>query len=283
MDIKAYAKVNLGLHIIGKRHDGFHDIETIFYHINLFDELQLSASNEISITCSNREIPTDNNNLCWKAVNLLQKELGITRGAEISIKKNIPVGAGLGGGSSDAAAVLRYLPALWNANMHAVQLEKLALQLGSDVPFFLSDSSACAEGRGEMLQKIVLTLPYWIVLVNPNIHISTPWAYKELSEQRNGLFPVRQRLSGQFSNDPIQTILNSKNDFEEVVFHKFPKIKMIKNQLSKSGAALSLMSGSGSSVFGLFENEHSALSAMEFFKKEHFVHLTDPYFTPQPQ
>jgi len=283
MDIKAYAKINLGLHIIGKRPDGFHNLETIFYHIDLFDEIHLTSTNTITISCSSPKIPTDNNNLCWKAVELLQKELEITKGANISIKKNIPVGAGLGGGSSDAAAILRYLPKLWNVKTEHSQLEKLAIQLGSDVPFFLSDSSAYAEGRGELLQKIVLTLPYWIVLINPNIHVSTPWAYKELSEKRNGTFPVHQRLSHEFTHAPIQTILNSKNDFEDVVFHKFPLIKKIKHQLTEFGAALSLMSGSGSSVFALFENEHSAQSAIEFFKKEHFVHLTKPYFSPQPQ
>ncbi|MDP1676645.1 MAG: 4-(cytidine 5'-diphospho)-2-C-methyl-D-erythritol kinase [Bacteroidota bacterium] len=282
MDIKAYAKINLGLYVIGKRADGFHNIETIFYHINLFDEVQLSTGNNIIISCSNPKIPTDNNNLCWKAVELLQKELGVTNGAKIFIKKNIPIGAGLGGGSSDAAAILRHLPKLWNMKTEPSQLEKLALQLGSDVPFFLSDSSAYAEGRGELLQEITLTLPYWIVLINPNIHVSTPWAYKILSEQRNNVFPVRQRLFDKFLYAPIQTIIDSKNDFEGVVLNEFPQIKKIKLQLAELGAVLSLMSGSGSSVFGLFENEHSAQAAIEFFKKEYFIHLTEPYFSPLP-
>ncbi len=283
MDIKAYAKINLGLYIVGKRSDGFHNIETIFYHINLFDELHLSAANEISILCTNPKVPTDGTNVCWKAVELLQNELGTTRGVKIALKKNIPTGAGLGGGSSDAAAILRYLPKLWNVHAQPSLLEKIALQLGSDVPFFLSNSSAYAEGRGELLQKIVLTLPYWIILINPHIHVSTPWAYRRLSEKRNGVFPARQRLFDQFSHSPIQTILDSKNDFEDVVFDEFPPIKKIKTQLSEFGAAVSLMSGSGSSVFGLFENEHSAQSAVEFFKKEHFVHFTEPYFTPPSQ
>ncbi len=283
MDIKAYAKINLGLYIVGERPDGFHNIETIFYHINLFDELHLSLANDISISCSDPKIPTDCNNLCWKAAELLQNELKTTNGVKISLTKNIPIGAGLGGGSSDAASILQSLPTLWGKQTYSSHLEKIALKLGSDVPFFLSNSSAYAEGRGEILQNIVLTLPYWIVLVNPKIHVSTPWAYKILSEKRNGVFSARQRLLDQFSKAPIQTIVNSKNDFEEVVFKEFPKIKKIKDQLSEFGAVLSLMSGSGSSVFGLFENEHSAQSAVEYFQKEHFVHLTEPFFSPQPQ
>ncbi len=283
MDIKAYAKINLGLYIIGKRPDSFHNIETIFYHINLFDELHLTAANHISISCSNPFIPTDSNNLCWKAVELLQNELGITNGVNIAIHKNIPTGAGLGGGSSDAAAILCNVPKLWNINPQPSLLEKLALKLGSDVPFFLLNSSAYAEGRGELLQEIVLSLPYWIVLINPQIHVSTPWAYKVLSEKRNGVFPIRQRMFDQFSHSPIQTIVNAKNDFEDIVFKQFPAIKKIKDQLSEFGSVVSLMSGSGSSVFGLFENEHSAQSAVEYFQKEHFVHLTEPFFSPQPQ
>ena len=281
MDIKAYAKINLGLHIIGKRADGFHNIETVFYHINLFDELHLSPANDISISSTTAEIPTDSNNLCWKAVKLLQNELGVTNGVNIGLKKNIPTGAGLGGGSSDAAAILRYVPKLWNIHIQQAQLQAMALQLGSDVPFFLYDSSAYAEGRGELLQKVDFTLPYWIVLINPNIHVSTPWAYKVLSEKRNGAFPDRSNMFNQFSHSPIQTILESQNDFEEVVFNQFPAIKKVKQKLSKLGAVLSLMSGSGSSVFGLFENIQSAELAIEFFKKEYFVHLTEPYFTPQ--
>jgi 4-diphosphocytidyl-2-C-methyl-D-erythritol kinase len=283
MNIKAYAKINLGLYIVGKRPDGFHNIATIFYHINLFDELHLSASNNISISSTNPKIPTNNKNLCWKAAELLQNELGIAHGVNIAIKKNIPIGAGLGGGSSDAAAILRHLPKLWNIYTQPSLLKTTALKLGSDVPFFLSDSSAYAEGRGEILQEISLTLPYWIVLINPKIHVSTPWAYKVLSEKRNGVFPVRQQLFDQFSHSPIQTILDSKNDFEKIVFNKFPQIKRIKNELSEFGAALSLMSGSGSSVFGLFENQHSAQLAIDFFQKEHFVHLTEPNFSPQSQ
>lgn len=279
MNVKAYAKINLGLHIVGKRQDGFHNIETVFHRINLFDEINIENSFDISISCTDITIPSDNNNLCWKAAELLRKELGIAKGVRIGIIKNIPTGAGLGGGSSDAAAVLLALPLLWKIDVKRPIIEKLALQLGSDVPFFLQDSSAYAEGRGEVLKTIDLTLPYWIVLIHPNIHLSTPWAYTRLAEKRNGLFPVRPNMAEQFSTDPLRAVLESGNDFEEIVFEEHPKIEKIKKQLQDLGAAVSLMSGSGSSMFGLFIEKSTALSALEFFKKEHFVHLTEPHFT----
>ena len=149
MDVKACAKVNFGLRVIGKRPDGFHNIETVFYRINLYDELSVFTDNSISLTCSTPSLPTNNDNLCWKAIELLQNELQTNSGAKIHIEKKIPVGAGLGGGSSDAAAVLKVLPALWNKKIEQPVLEKLALQLGSDVPFFLQSQPAYAEGRGE--------------------------------------------------------------------------------------------------------------------------------------
>lgn len=283
MNVKAYAKINLGLHIVGKRQDGFHNIETVFHRINLFDEINIENSFDISISCTDITIPSDNNNLCWKAAELLRKELGVAKGVRIGITKNIPTGAGLGGGSSDAAAVLLALPFLWKIDVKRPIIENLALRLGSDVPFFLQNSSAYAEGRGEVLKTIDLALPYWIVLIHPNIHLSTPWAYNRLAEKRNGLFPVRPNMAEQFSADPIRAVLESENDFEEIVFEEHPKIEKIKKQLKDLGAAVSLMSGSGSSMFGLFIDKSTALSAAEFFKKEHFVHLTEPHFTLRQQ
>jgi 4-diphosphocytidyl-2-C-methyl-D-erythritol kinase len=280
MNAHAYAKINLGLHVVGKRADGYHNIETIFHRINLFDEINIENSEHISILCSDPSVPADNANHCWKAVELLRNELGISAGASISIVKRIPSGAGLGGGSSDAASVLRLLPRVWNISVDPSVLHAVALRIGSDVPYFLQNSTAYAEGRGEILTPATLSLPFWIVLVNPNIHLSTPWAYNALSVQRNGTFPVRPRMLEQFTTDPMSAILSSENDFEAVVFEAHLKIKKIKLQLKELGAVLSLMSGSGSSMFGLFDDMVSALKAVEFFNKEHFVHLTEPNFIP---
>jgi 4-diphosphocytidyl-2-C-methyl-D-erythritol kinase len=210
----------------------------------------------------------------------MRKESGLPHGARISIKKKIPVGAGLGGGSSDAAAVLKALQSLWGLSLDMQTLHSMALQLGSDVPYFLEGTSAYAEGRGERLTPMELKLPYWIVLVNPNIHISTPWAYSRLSEQRKGSFPDRPHLIDQIGPTPAAGILQAKNDFEEIVFPEYPQIGKIKLQLKELGAELSLMSGSGSTMFGLFSDMVSALKAAEFYSKKFFVHLTEPFFIP---
>ncbi len=280
MIAKAYAKINLGLHIVGKRPDGFHDIETIFHRIDLFDVINIEKSEDISIVSTDPTIPTDSGNLCWKAAELLRKESGTAFGARIAIEKNIPVGAGLGGGSSDAAAVLTALNAMWGLSMSEDVLRRIALQLGSDVPFFLDNSSAYGEGRGERLTPLELNLPYWIVLVNPNIHVSTPWAYTRLSEERNGTFPHRPRLIDRIGKDVVAGVLRAENDFEGIVFSEHPKIGSIKQQLNELGAVLSLMSGSGSTMFGLFDDKVSTMKAFQFFSKEYFVHLTEPYFIP---
>lgn len=277
MKINAYAKINLGLRVVDKRSDGFHNIETVFHRIHLFDEITLQHSDSISVTCTNPQIPINNDNLCWKAVELLQREAGVTSGAKIHIVKNIPVGAGLGGGSSNAATVLKHLPALWNIRVDNSVLEKAALQLGSDVPFFLKDSTAYAQGRGEKLSYFQLRLPYWIVVVYPNIHVSTPWAYTALSERRGGIAPNRQPMINDFSIAHLPLIL--ENDFEEVVFEQYPHIKEIKIRLVKLGAKYALMSGSGSSVFGLFDDEQSARDAATMFSHNNFVHLTEPDFS----
>lgn len=280
MNTRAYAKVNLGLHIVGKRPDGFHDIETIFHRIDLFDGISLAPADRISITCSHPDVPTDRTNHCWKAVELLQQELGCHSGAAISITKWIPMGAGLGGGSSDGAAVLSMLPSLWNVPASAAVLERVALAVGSDVPYFLQNGSAYAEGRGERLQPFRLSLPYWIVLVNPNIHVSTPWAYRTLSEHRNGSFPSRPRLWEAVHRDPLQAILTAGNDFEEVVFAAHPAIGQVKTSLMEQGALHAVMSGSGSSVFGLYTDEQKARESAASFRNQYFVHVTEPNFVP---
>ena len=278
MNIHAHAKINLGLHIVGKRTDGYHEINTIFHRIGLYDEITFQHHSSIELTCTNPTIPLDSKNLCWRAAELLQKVLEISNGVKIEILKNIPVGAGLGGGSSDAAAVLRHLPTFWNTSVDETILEQLALQLGSDVPYFLKNSTAYAEGRGEKLSYFQFQLPYWIVLVYPNIHVSTPWAYKTLSEKRNGVFNEQQDFIRLFLESPLQNIRSLKNDFEEVVLSEYPVIAETKNKLNSSGAHHALMSGSGSSVFGLFKDKQKAEYAAQQFDKTYFVHITEPDF-----
>lgn len=182
MLVRAYAKINLGLRVVRKRADEFHDIETVFHRINLFDEIELTPHTKgISLRSSNTQLPRDSSNLCVQAALLFQKETNTHKGVDILLQKNIPVGAGLGGGSSDAAAVLFALSELWNTPVPFTTLRELALQLGSDVPYFLLDGTAYATGRGEMLEYFPFEIPYWIATVFPNEQIFTKWAYHNVT------------------------------------------------------------------------------------------------------
>ncbi|MDI6802721.1 MAG: 4-(cytidine 5'-diphospho)-2-C-methyl-D-erythritol kinase [Bacteroidota bacterium] len=280
MKIKAFAKINLGLRILRKREDGYHDIETVFHRINLFDELEFSASDIISMDCDNPEIPVDENNLCLRAAGLLKLKYDINKGVHISLQKNIPVGAGLGGGSSDAAAVLVHLPKFWGLEISISNLMDIALSLGSDVPYFVKDGTAYATGRGEKLEYIKLDIPYWIILVNPQIHVSTAWAYKNVN-----INPKKETTN--LKNDLIGNIKYPEklrdlitNDFEEVVFKHYEQIKNIKTHLKELGAAFALMSGSGASGYGFFKTKPDMNEASQKFGSKHKIFITEPFFKP---
>jgi len=276
----AYAKINLGLRVLGKREDGFHDIETIFHRIDLHDELNIEPTESlISVSSDSAAIPTNESNLCWKAVELLRTEIGTARGAAVHIKKNIPIGSGLGGGSSDAAAVLAALPGAWNIPVDASTLAGVAVNVGSDVPYFLHNKSAYAEGRGERLQFVNISLPFSIVVVTPNVHISTAWAYGALSRQRRELSHSTKFYDGATCTVAALPML-MENDFEEVVFTAHPEIADVKRNLLSLGAIHALLSGSGSSVFGLFDNNDNVRRAADFFTFKHFVSITAPNFFP---
>lgn len=277
---RAYAKINLGLLVLEKRPDGYHSIETVFHRIDLFDEITISPSPEIIVESSSREAPGDERNICFKAADLLRRQLGVNEGVKISIQKNVPVGAGLGGGSSDAATVLRRLPSYWGKGIDEEQLGTLALKLGSDVPYFLGNGSAVAKGRGEVLEYFPLDLPYTILLCNPGIHISTAWAYQQIAPRAIDI-NLKQILA-----DPLMTasLLRERlrNDFEVPVFAHHPEVKRIKEDMLRSGAEFALMSGSGSSVFGLFSHRNEAEQiARAFRSKGYKTFSTPPHFVPE--
>lgn len=274
MHIRSYAKINLGLRIVRRRPDGFHDIDTVFHRIGLFDDIELLPAPSLSVSCTDPAVPSGPGNLCWAAAEAVIRSLGAPNGASISITKRIPSGAGLGGGSSNAAAVLRHLPALLGGAVAPDELQRIALQLGSDVPFFLQERSAFGEGRGELLTPIDLVLPFWIVLVHPGIHVPTPWAYRALSEHRNGTHPVREPIRNWFTGTDRLGELG--NDFEEVVFPAHPVIREVRDRLRTEGAVSAMMSGSGSSVFGLFATESAAVNAATIFRGRFFTHVTSP-------
>lgn len=274
----APAKINLGLQVLRRRNDGFHDINTVFYKLPFGDRVVVSPTATPDIVVDMypvADIPT-HENLVYKAAALLRQAAGVQQGAHIVVEKRIPTGAGLGGGSSDAATTLLALQQLWQLAPNNTLLHTLATTLGSDVPFFLADSTAAiATGRGELLTPIESTLPYWITVVHPSIHISTPVAYQKL-----GRPTVQQTPTTDFAallRTPTPSALRSGlyNDFETVVFAEYPAIRTISQTMLHTGAISALLSGSGSSVFGIFATERQARDAAAAFG-QHTVFVCPP-------
>ncbi len=276
MKLRAYAKINFGLRILGKRRDGYHDIETVFHKIDLFDELEIAPSSTLEFNCGSAKLPRDDSNLCLRAAIALQKYSGVSKGARISLTKRIPIAAGLGGGSSDAATTLKGLSALWNLDLTVHELHQLSTALGSDVPFFLDGASAYATGRGEILQRLDLEIPYWILVATPPLSISTAWAYSKFIENHQP--PTGMERFTRAIQNPAEG--GMQNDFEPIVFASHPEIKQLKGSLLKAGAVQALLSGSGSSVFGLFERQEDARQASGQFPKQYTCSLTEPSFNP---
>lgn len=260
--IKSPAKINIGLYIKNKRRDGYHNIETIFYPVKSYDELKVRIGeidlreNKITIK-TNPEIGIDEKeNICYKAVNLFFEEFRIKKRfkVEIEIKKRIPIGAGLGGGSSDAAAVLKVLAK--HFKIQTGKLPKTALKLGSDVPFFLLGKPAYAASRGEKLTILPkFKVNYKILIVKPAVHVSTKWAYDSLNikKQRAKIKNKQGKSLSDIKRFDLKDTDIFRNDFEGVVFKKYTAIRKIKEGMYKKGAVFSSMSGSGSAVYGFFE------------------------------
>lgn len=242
-------KINLGLSIISKRPDRFHDLETCFYPVPWTDILEIIPAKELAFTSSGNTVPGKaEDNLCLKAYHLLKTDFDIAP-VKIHLHKIIPIGAGLGGGSSNAAYTLRLLNDIFSLSLSADQLKEYAAKLGSDCSFFVQEKPMLGSGKGEILTEINLSLKgLYLVIVKPSIHISTQEAY-------SGIVPKQSVTKiNEIVKQPIgnwKEIL--KNDFEESIFKKYPAIAGIKAKLYSSGAIYSSMSGSGSSVFALFE------------------------------
>ena len=247
-----HCKINLGLQIVSKREDGYHDIETCFYPVPWCDVLEVIKSDQFQITQSGTTIPgREEDNLCVKAYQLLKKDFDL-QPIKLHLHKVIPTGAGLGGGSSDAAFTLRALNSVFNLNLSDVELRRYSSTLGSDCSFFVNDKPMLGSGRGEILSETSVSLKgKFLVLVKPDIHVSTAEAYA-------GVIPKQPTHA-------IKEILalpiaewrgRLKNDFEESVFKKYPQIETIKNELYEQGALYASMSGSGASVFGIFDSPH---------------------------
>lgn len=247
----APAKVNLGLHVLYKREDGYHELETGMIPIPWYDVIEILHSNEFKFEQLGLTIPGDNaSNLCVRAYHLMRDKFSIGP-VQIILKKNIPMGAGLGGGSSDAAYVIKGLSDFFELKLEPNELELLAAQLGSDCPFFIKNQAQIARGRGELLSPIDLDLTaYHIKLINPGIHISTAMAYAGVQ------FGGKKDALVDLLKSPVSAWRDVlKNDFENHIFEQFPELLTIKQELYTEGAVYVAMSGSGSTIFGLFKEK----------------------------
>lgn len=270
--VKSPAKINIGLNIVQKRNDGFHNLETIFYPLNLCDDLVFTKSDKFSFNSNDENLNKEKTNLIIKAKELLEDEFDIKIPVNIYLNKNIPIGAGLGGGSSNAASTLTSLIKLYEIKIDNKKLSELALNLGSDVPYFLKPVPAFAESRGELLYPMKLNLKKSLLIVNPGIHVATRWAFGLIQPKP----PVKslKSLLGQdeVTIDKIMRI--AFNDFEHIVFEHFPEIMYIKEKMLDFSAAYSMMTGTGSTVWGMFDNAESAYRTELYFKsKSYFTFL----------
>ncbi|ABB33067.1 4-diphosphocytidyl-2C-methyl-D-erythritol kinase [Geobacter metallireducens RCH3] len=261
LTLKAPAKVNYRLDVLRRRPDGYHDLRMIMQRIDLCDEITITLSDTsgVRVTCGREGVPDGPENIAWRAANALLALSGLETGIDIAITKNIPVAAGLGGGSSDAATVLLGVNELLGLGLSIERLMEVGVTLGADVPFFVFGKTALAEGIGEVLTAIDAVPPLWLVIVNPNIPVSTAWVYQSL------------RLTGEWNGDTIPRFFKDvadvcavlANDLELVTIERYPVIGEIKERLVAAGAAGALMSGSGPTVFGLFASEEEARGAAQ--------------------
>jgi len=266
LSIASPCKVNLHLSILHRRSDGFHEIKTLFHRVSLQDTIRLQRTPEpgIHVSVSDPDIPAGPENLVWRAAELFFKHHPQNGGIRVHIDKHIPAGAGLGGGSSNAAATLLGLQRLYGLELPLGHLSALGSSLGADVAFFLADTrSAWATGIGEKLTPLEGSPLLWFLIVYPGIHISTPWAYRTFSQDillTNSPGNINVSDSFRSLSDVCGLMYN---DFEQVVFPRYGQIKLLKEHLIAAGAANALLSGSGSSVFGVFENRAACETARE--------------------
>lgn len=276
-NLPSFAKINLHLEVLGKRGDGYHDICTIFQTISLHDTLTFEACDEVRLTCDDPRIPTDDRNLIVKAAAILKDRKQIDAGVSIHLEKRIPSPGGLGGGSSNAGAALIGLMKLWNIEIKFEDLLEIAGELGSDVPFFLYGGTALGIGRGTEITPIDDFDGRYLLIVSPDIDVSTRQAFAGIEQARQ---PVLRGAS--LTTDGAKSILNNcrfdgesidlhhsalRNDFETTVFAAHPEIGIVKQALLDLGARQAMMSGSGASVFGIFDKEETRQATQKALEK----------------
>jgi len=271
LTLKAYAKINVGIRITGQRDDGYHSIKTLYQTVNIYDTVKLNLKDEPGVTFNwqGENVPDGKDNICSKAANSLFEFIGEEKGVNIKLEKTLPVGSGLGGGSSDAACVIRGLNELLDTKLSVKNMEDIASELGADIAFFIRGGCQYAEGIGDELSPGELHEEWVLLLVVPDIRIDTSWAYKgihplSLTRNINDVNLASFRHNGDAENKK-----QFRNDFEPLVFSEYPEIGDIKNNLLKSGAEFASLSGSGSAVYGFYNTTEKAEKAMKLVGKEH--------------
>ena len=264
LTLKSPAKINLFLEVLRKREDGYHDIVSLIQAVDLCDELILQKRKKgVMISCDHPDCPTDESNLTFKAASMLLEEEKINEGVSIHIMKRIPISSGLGGGSSNAAATLKGINQLFELELPDKKLHDLASRIGSDVPFFLYSGQALVKGRGEEIGPINMYRDYWLVLVCPHLKVSTRWAYQNVKISLTKKKKEVNLLSLENGLWFFKVLPGFRNDLEEVVSKRYPVIKKIKETLENSGALKSSMSGSGPTVYGVFDRKPQAEEVVE--------------------
>lgn len=286
---KTPAKINLGLRIIGKREDGYHELETVMQMVSLYDGIEMECRESgVEFQCDHPDIPNDQANLVMKAERLMRETFRVGLGVRIKLSKKIPHGAGLGGGSGNAAGTLLGLNVLWDLQLPQGKLLELGAKLGSDVPFFLASPCALGKGRGELLTPLQPARKFYVILIYPRFPIATSWVYGNLklglTKTQNNI-SILQKFLSQSEISGLGASL--QNDLEPGVIQRFPAIQVLKDRLRDCGADGALMSGSGSTVFGIFADSVKAERAfahlknkdMELFLTETVNHFSE--FLPE--
>lgn len=271
MIAKAYAKINIALDVVGKREDGYHLLKMIMQQIDLYDVIKVEKQKQnINISCNKKYVPLDSKNLAYRAAEIFLQKYSIPSGVKINIVKNIPVSAGLAGGSTDAAKVLVLLNKLFDVNASLKELMALGLQLGADVPYCITGGTALCENIGEVITELKPFKNHILVVVKPNFGVSTKEVYKNLDISKIYKHPKVDEIINYMEKDDLRSVsLNMKNVLENVTLRKHTEIIKIKEKIMKMNAMGTLMSGSGPTVFAFFEDMLSAQRCYEKLKIEY--------------
>ncbi len=269
MIIRAYAKINIALDVVGKREDGYHLLRMIMQQIDLYDEISIDKIEEgIELVCDKKYIPVDSRNLAYKAAELFKQTYSVDGGVAISINKNIPVAAGLAGGSADAAAVLIGMNKLFGLNRSIKELMELSVSLGADIPYCINGGTALCEGIGEEITSLKAFKNHILVLAKPNFGVSTKEVYKALDVSKINRHPNIDKIIKAMGEEDLSSVcFNMRNLLENVTLKKHQGLRRLKNQFIEAGALGSMMSGSGPTVFGFFDNMLTAQRCYDKLKK----------------